>query len=779
MGFLLSKLKIGTRITMFGAITLICVISILFYITSSVFTDTSRQVGRHLGSMEEEKLEQLNILITEIVDASYKDVLRKAERRLRALEKSILKNTKLSQIQKVSDVDVKVGKLEKGKIIKTAEVENKGNMARVIKESVAVTNEVIAGFFCVFKKINQNHWQTIAVSRIEGIYQPGKVVTDELLTESLDKSQKDGKVIERYYYKKKVYIRVFKKIWVDGSDYQIGYVHNIDHIPALTKALHSFKIGKSGYYYILGADPQVRGFYLMSMDGKRDWENIIGAKDSDGKLFIKDMVETAEKSSKAFKMKYPWKNKGEKTARVKIAVISFYKPLGWVIGASSYYDDMEKVTSSLNKSRKESDRKVLFTGLTILFLGVLGCIYIGWMISKPIRALTFAIGEIAEGDGDLTKRLDVSGNDEIAEMSKSFNKFISNLAEIIRTLIKSSGILDKSKNDLSGAFNDLSGNIDDLQQKTGIAAGSSSQLESDTSTVATATAEVSASLSSAATGTEQIRDSIKDIFVSASSMASSISTIASSVEELTVSLSEVSHNFAVAASNANTSNERAKEAEEQMTVLSKSARDIAKVTDLINDIANQTNLLALNATIEAASAGEAGRGFTVVAQEIKQLAKQTAGATKEIGSEIERMQQVTERAVEIIREVGLLISRVSEMNNAVAAAVEEQSATVSELAGNITSGAHSADSVSSMISVMSDAAKDVTEKVADIEAGANEIQTTSKDLANSTAIINNVIKDIDRITGMAREQSLSVDKAAGEISDSVDNIKNLIIRFKV
>jgi methyl-accepting chemotaxis protein len=145
--------------------------------------------------------------------------------------------------------------------------------------------------------------------------------------------------------------------------------------------------------------------------------------------------------------------------------------------------------------------------------------------------------------------------------------------------------------------------------------------------------------------------------------------------------------------------------------LAKAAQSIGEVVTLISDIAEQTNLLALNATIEAARAGEMGKGFAVVASEVKALATQTAGATKEIASQIGNIQSSTDGSVAAMQAISKVIELINERSTAVASAVEEQSAATAEISRNVAEAASGT--------------QQVTENIADVTTAAGETGSMS------------------------------------------------------
>ena len=213
----------------------------------------------------------------------------------------------------------------------------------------------------------------------------------------------------------------------------------------------------------------------------------------------------------------------------------------------------------------------------------------------------------------------------------------------------------------------------------------------------------------------------------------SVESVAAAAEELSASINDISQQAAHAAGIAGRAVTQARETDDTVQGLAKSAGRIGEVVGLINTIAAQTNLLALNATIEAARAGEAGRGFAVVASEVKSLASQTAKATEEISEQIADIQKVAGDAINAIQTIGGIIGEVNEVATAIAAAVQEQGAATQEITRSTQYAAQGTKNVADNITgVKADA--DAAAAAADNVKQASEIlETQSRQLGQEVS----------------------------------------------
>jgi methyl-accepting chemotaxis protein len=210
----------------------------------------------------------------------------------------------------------------------------------------------------------------------------------------------------------------------------------------------------------------------------------------------------------------------------------------------------------------------------------------------------------------------------------------------------------------------------------------------------------------------------------------SVESVASASQELSASIDDISRRASHAAGIASRAVNRARETDDTVQGLAKTAARIGEVVGLINSIAAQTNLLALNATIEAARAGEAGRGFAVVASEVKSLAGQTAKATDDISEQIADIQRVAGDAIEAIKGIGGIIGEVNEVATAIAAAVEEQGAATQEITRSTQHAAQGTRNVSENITGVKTDADASAAAAENVKRASEMLETQSLQLSN-------------------------------------------------
>lgn len=290
-------------------------------------------------------------------------------------------------------------------------------------------------------------------------------------------------------------------------------------------------------------------------------------------------------------------------------------------------------------------------------------------LMRPMVHLNEAIKDIAQGEGDLTRRLDVENNDEFGELSNYFNLFVDKIHESISKVKETTLALEQV---MAGLQSQTQGALDIYTEQT-----------KRTDSVATAINELSSSA-------VEISNNAKH----ASELATEANSLSSQGQvALNANIEEIGSLSA-----------KMQEAQSTIDGLDKLTSSIGQVLEVIKGVSEQTNLLALNAAIEAARAGEAGRGFAVVADEVRQLAQRTQESTQEIENTIGELQQGSASAVAVMKssiddssnsaqqaqsagtkmqEVTHAIDSIDGVNHAVASATQEQNAVIQSLDSDI------------------------------------------------------------------------------------------------
>jgi len=334
---------------------------------------------------------------------------------------------------------------------------------------------------------------------------------------------------------------------------------------------------------------------------------------------------------------------------------------------------------------------VYFLVAVSMVLMCLGNLALVRAISRSLRHMSLMIQDIAQGEGDVSKRLEVVSNDELGEISRFFNLFMDKLQAVMRQVAAHT-----------------------LQVTT-----ASQQLLEASRQITCNSGETSVQANAVSQATQQVNQNLQSVNIGADEMTTTIQNIASNAHE--------------AAKVASQAVQTAQAANATMAKLGMSSAEIGAVVKVIRSIAQQTNLLALNATIEAARAGDAGKGFAVVANEVKELARQTSKATEDIGQRISAIQTDTKGAVEAIGTIGDVINQISGISGTIATAVEEQSATTNEMTRNVSEAAKGAGEISANIGGVAQAAEGTSARAQESHKAAQKLAEVAAQLSNQVA----------------------------------------------
>ncbi|MEM9644386.1 MAG: methyl-accepting chemotaxis protein [Planctomycetota bacterium] len=382
-------------------------------------------------------------------------------------------------------------------------------------------------------------------------------------------------------------------------------------------------------------------------------------------------------------------------------VVSAFAPvnllgLDWAIVAEvneqdafSAVAEMEAVTERIQSGMLWG--AIVASGLAALTIGLVA-FFITRSLIRPIDRTVETLRDIAEGEGDLTRRLDENQPGELGDLAVNFNLFATRIHDIVSSITSNSTTLTDASEQLSLSSQRLSDGA--MQSKT------------QSATVSSAAEELSINMQNMAHSTEE--------------MSSGIKQVSDAVDEMKTTISEIAENADRSAEVAGQAAGAAEVSNEKVGGMGAAADEIGKVIEVIQDIAEQTNLLALNATIEAARAGEAGKGFAVVATEVKELAKQTAVATDDIRGRIEAMQRSTGEAVDSIAQISDVIGSVNELSRTIASAVEQQNITTQQIADHVGSTADLAGSVARGVAESAEASREITENISHVDAVLQE-----------------------------------------------------------
>jgi methyl-accepting chemotaxis protein len=382
---------------------------------------------------------------------------------------------------------------------------------------------------------------------------------------------------------------------------------------------------------------------------------------------------------------------------------------------SQYQDKVGQILDSRAEQARARTARLeltvyLLVGLSILLL----CIYslaLLRTVSQSLRHVIEMIRDIAERDGDLTKRLEVESRDELGELAKWFNRFMEKLHHIVLQVVQSAEQVASASEEISA---------------TATQSADSARTQSDqTHQVASATQEMSATVQQVSENSHRATDSARKAAQAARHGGEVVEQTLTTMRRI----ADSSKNVAA-----------------RIVELGKSSQQIGKIVAVINDIADQTNLLALNAAIEAARAGAQGRGFAVVADEVRKLAERTTKATQEIAVMIESIQAETKNAVEAMelgsRDVQVGVEKTSASGDALKEIIE-----MAEQVGEMIS------QIATAAAQQSTATEEINARISEISSSTQASSVAATETAKACNGLSSLATDLHNLVGQFKLDS--------------------------
>jgi len=437
----------------------------------------------------------------------------------------------------------------------------------------------------------------------------------------------------------------------------------------------------------------------------------------------------------------------------KIASYATMKTTDWTVIINAPKEEFIGTVNSLRTT-------MIILGAVILVIALVIVYFVAHAMVKPIKIVVNALKNIAQGEGDLTVRLPVHGNDEVTDLSEYFNETIAKIGSSIKTVGESSTEMTNIGNELASnmtetasAVHQISANIDGVKQQA------LTQAASVTETVATI---------------EEIIRTIKQLNGSIENQAASVAESSSAVEQMVGNIASITQTLGKTDDVIKTLASATADGKETVTGANSATQRIAEesgglleASSVIQHIASQTNLLAMNAAIEAAHAGEAGKGFAVVADEIRKLAEEssTQGKTitetlKVLSGEIETLSISSKTAEEKFNAIFALSEQVKTMSQNLMNAMYEQENGGKEVLTAIRDINMVTNEVQERSAEMLRGSEGVAIEMEKLDGLTRVITDSMNEMATGTTQISNAVQEVSEIT---QKNKASIDNLAKEV----------------
>ncbi|MBZ8008052.1 cache domain-containing protein [Campylobacter sp. RM9334] len=448
-----------------------------------------------------------------------------------------------------------------------------------------------------------------------------------------------------------------------------------------------------------------KGEYVMHYLKDRIGENAYNKKDSNGKLYIQEIIQTANNGGGfvTTHMKAD-KTRPERDVVYYVEKDSFndYVYISVIYLVEAKEEIAEISAKVLDKKNEVVLNYSVFAVILCIIILALWLIVIRIWISKPLNELTQKAYDLSKGDGDLTKLLEIKGKDEIASASKAINDFIGKIRILINE-VKQISYENKT----------IAAELSSVSMQTG------KRSEESFNIVENVVEEGKLTKDSLSSGINSANDSKNELRGSTTSIHETINAINSLTNQ-------INHSADIESALAS-----------KIEQLSRDADNVKSILEIINDVADQTNLLALNAAIEAARAGEHGRGFAVVADEVRSLAERTQKSLSEINATISVIVQGIKDASEQMSDNSKQISNLTNVANGSEELIKNMEQKLKEA---IISSDKTVDNYINA----SKQIEDILNEVSQIAKITNENARSVEEIAKAASQLTNISEELDR-----------------------------------
>ncbi|MBQ8678440.1 MAG: HAMP domain-containing protein [Treponema sp.] len=404
------------------------------------------------------------------------------------------------------------------------------------------------------------------------------------------------------------------------------------------------------------------------------------------------------------------------------------------------------------------------SGISTVLLIVLSII-ISFKITKPIKEFSAVLKDISEGEGDLTRKIEVSSRDEIGEMAEYFNNIFAKIRQLVATVQNQSNMLGSVGSNLSSNMTETAAAINQISANI-------KSIKSQTINQAASVTETSSTMEQISMGISRLNSLIGEQSSNISQSSSIINSLIQNIDGATKTLIHNTENINRLAETSESGKVALDKITHAIEEVANESRSLMEISSVIQNIASETNLLAMNAAIEAAHAGETGKGFAVVADEVRKLAESSSAQTKTIESALKKITAsisvVTAYSTEVVEKFTSIEQEVNNVSNQ----EERIRSTMEQTSENSKEVLHS-------ITMLNDITQKVQKSSVEMLEGSNQITHEAKNMNTITQEITGGMNEMATGADQITEAVNTVNTLTVDTQNSINALNTEVNKFKV
>ena len=541
-------------------------------------------------------------------------------------------------------------------------------------------------------------------------------------------------------------IHACKAVKRDGRN--IGLFYGIIDPSSLSKSLEQVDLGDLGYAVIVADDGTIVATSVDDNTVKKQFQQLKSNNPESyrtlEKCWLKSGDNNLEFTAADGKKKYAF---GEAVSFTHWEII-------YILDENKLYEASTLIKSFLGVG------SLIITILVI----IITCIILFFSL-KPLTTVDNTIRNIATGDADLSKRIDINANNEIGRVVQSFNLFSEKLQNIIATMKKSKeelvlagNLLKDSTEDTTSAISQIIAKIDTMDK----------QVESQSDSVqqtAGAINEIASNIDSLNRMIESQVSSVTQASAAVEQMIGNINSVNSSVQKMGEEFKKLEEKTLVGVQKQNDVNL-------MIEGIVQESEALQEANAVISGIAEQTNLLAMNAAIEAAHAGEAGKGFSVVADEIRKLSEDSGNQSQTIGKQLDKITGSIQTMVEASKNATTAFEQVIE-------GIKNTNTIVNMISNAMTEQDEGSKQIIAALNNMNETSNEVKASSYEMAEGNKTILEEVKSLQETTSSIKEGMYEMNAGAKKISETGTALSDIAKNMDSSIKDIGGQVDKFKV